>query len=108
RSVKGVKKQIKVHVFAQFAPGNSAAKRGIGFLPARLHESFTESCNEVPVALASGKNCGNDSSTPAAKNLYQLTHLLAHIRVDRASVRKMQRARRATCERICDKSSLVG
>src|ERR1017187_270042 len=106
-TVERVEKQIHVHIFPQLAASDPAAERGVSLLAAWLQETFAESCDQVAVALSGAQHSGDDASTPAAQDLYQLTHLLTHVSADRTGIGEVQFARGTAGERVCDKSGLI-
>ena len=89
-AVERIEKQIHVYILTQLAAQDPAPECGVGFLAAWHHEAFAESCDDISVALAGGKNGGNNASTAAAKNFDELTHLLAHVGADRAGIGEVE------------------
>jgi hypothetical protein len=71
-------------------------------------KALAESGDDVPVALAGGKNGGNDAPATAAKNLDQLTHLLAHVRANGAGIGEVEFTGGTAGKSVCDKGGLVG
>jgi hypothetical protein len=56
RAVEGIQQKIQVYIPTKFTSTNRAAKRGIGFLAARLEKAFAERCNEIAVTLAASQH----------------------------------------------------
>jgi len=106
-AVERVEEQIHVHVFPQLAAQDPAAKRGVGLLAAWFQKTFAKRGDQLAVVLSRAQHGGDDASTPAAKDFYKLTHLLAHVRTDGTGVREMKLAGRATCKRVGNESGLV-
>lgn len=107
-SVERIKEQVHVHVMAQLAAQNPAAERGVGLAAARPEEAFAEGGNEISVALPCAKDGRNYAAALAAKNLDELSHLLAHVRANGAGIREVEFPGRTGGERVCDKCGLVG
>src|SRR5271163_262282 len=107
RPVERVEEEIHVHIFPQFAAPDAAAQRGIGLLTAWFQETFAKSHDQAAVALSGAKHGRDDASAPAAKNFYQLAHLLAHVCTDGTGVREVQLAGRTAGKRVYDKSGLI-
>ena len=107
-SVERIEKQIQIGVLAQFAAPNSAAKRSVSILASRPHEALAKGRHYVCITLTRGQNGGYYASLPAAKDLDDSSHLLAHVRADRAGVRKVKFPYRTAGECVGDERGLVG
>jgi len=106
-AVERIENQIHVHILPELAAEDPAAERSIGFLTPWLQKTFAESCDQVAVALSGAQHGGDDTPTAAQQDLYQLTHLLAHIGANRACIRKVQLAGGAAGKCIRDESGFI-
>src|SRR5579864_5467907 len=106
-AVQRVKKQIGIKVPPQLAAFDAPAKSRVRFSTAGPQEALAESFDQIFVALARCQDGRYDAATPAAKYLYQLAHLLAHIGIDRSGIRKAQLPRGAAGECVRNQCALV-
>jgi hypothetical protein len=98
-----------IHVRAQFAARNAPAKRLVCFLTAWLQRKRSRKAAMTSRSLwPAAENRRDNAPAPAAKDLDELAHLLAHIRVHGAGIREVKFPGRAAGEGIRDESSLVG
>jgi len=107
RAVQRVQKQIGIEVFAQLAALDAPAKRRVRFSTAGPEEALAERFDQIFVTLPRSEDGRHDASTPAAKYLDQLTHLLAHISVDGAGVGEAQPAGCAAGKCVGNQRALV-
>jgi hypothetical protein len=87
----------------------SAPRRSVAYASLRRghKEAVAEGGHELPVALASGQDGGDDPSARAAKDFDDLAHLQAHVRAQRAGIGEVQLPRGVAGEGIRNQRCLV-
>ena len=107
-AVERIENEIGVEVLAQFTATDAAAQSGISLFTAWPQEAIPESCNQVFVALTGGEDGGNDAAARAAKYLYQLAHLAAHVGEDGSGIGEAKITGGVAGKGVSDQRALVG